>query len=135
MKKCPKCGEFKELNCFGLDKRENDGRGYVCKPCRNSTQREFNKTPKGKYLSYKAGARDRGFIFTITLDEFLKFWNNNCFYCGDKIDGIGLDRVDNNLGYDINNIVPCCTMCNTMKMAETNDTFINQCKKIVKLHS
>lgn len=132
MKKCPKCGESKELNNFGLDKRGPNGKTWVCKDCRNTFQRNFNKTPKGRYLSYKKGSRERGFIFTITLDEFIKFWNKDCFYCGDKIEGIGLDRVDNSIGYDINNVVSCCTTCNTMKMAETYDSFIKQCKKIVE---
>ena len=134
MKKCPKCGEDKELDSFSQDRREMDGKTYVCRDCRNFIQRKFNQTPKGKYLSYKKASRERGFIFTITLEEFVSFWNKNCFYCGDKINGIGLDRVDNSIGYEIKNVVPCCEICNTMKMTETYNSFINQCMKIVELH-
>ena len=68
------------------------------------------------------------------MEEFVSFWNKNCFYCGDKINGIGLDRVDNSIGYEIKNVVPCCEICNTMKMTETYNSFINQCMKIVELH-
>jgi hypothetical protein len=135
MKKCPKCGENKDLDSFGPDKRSPDGKTYVCKECRNLIQREFGQTLRGRYLSYKKGARERGFIFTITVDEFKALWNKNCFYCGDKIEGIGLDRKDNSVGYEIKNVVPCCVACNTMKMTETYESFINRCKKIVEIHN
>ena len=77
----------------------------------------------------------RGFTFTISLEEFIVFWNKNCFYCGDKIDGIGLDRIDSNTGYEIENVVSCCRKCNMMKATSTYSFFINQCKKIVEHHN
>ena len=38
----------------------------------------------------------------------------------------GIDRKDNNLGYEKANCVPCCKRCNQMKNDMTMDEFINQ---------
>ena len=88
MKKCPKCGESKDLNCFGPDRRGPEGKNWICRDCKNFAQREFNQTPKGKYLSYKKGSKQRGYSFTLTMDEFMGFWNKSCFYCAIDIPGV-----------------------------------------------
>ena len=134
MKKCPKCGESKDLNCFGPDRRGPEGKNWICRDCKNFAQREFNQTPKGKYLSYKKGSKQRGYSFTLTMDEFMGFWNKSCFYCGDEIEGIGLDRVNNSIGYEIHNVISCCSTCNMMKWMTLSDFFISQCKKISEFH-
>lgn len=135
MKKCLQCGESKILDCFPRANKEKDGFYYKCKDCKNSTQREFSRTPIGKYIQYKKRAKEKKFTFTLTTDEFMSFWKKDCSYCGDKIEGIGLDRVDNSIGYEIKNVVACCETCNTMKMATSYGFFINQCKKIIKFHT
>jgi hypothetical protein len=35
----------------------------------------------------------------------------------------GIDRVNNNFGYLIDNCVTCCTNCNVAKMARTQEEF------------
>ena len=62
------------------------------------------------------------------------FWNKPCFYCNTDIQTIGLDRVDNFKGYTIDNIVSCCTDCNTMKMSKNKNEFIQKCITISNLH-
>jgi len=86
-----------------------------------------------RYLSYRANAKSRGFIFNIGLEEFLKIINDNCIYCGGK--GYGVDRVDNSVGYLLNNCVSCCSRCNKMKSNNTTEEFIEHCKKIVNFNS
>ena len=58
--------------------------------------------------------------------------NKNCTYCGDNIPGIGLDRINNTIGYTIDNIASCCTTCNMMKHKLSHQEFINKCIKISK---
>lgn len=135
MKKCPKCGENKELNLFYTSNSRFNKKSYLCKECHSLTRSMYDQTIKGRYVTYKSGAKKRGFIFTISLDEFISFWDKDCFYCGDKIKGIGLDRVDSTMGYEINNVVSCCKKCNMMKATSTYSNFINQCKKIVERHN
>ncbi len=89
----------------------------------------YYSTPKGKYGRYKFGAKRRGFEFSLTVEQFSLIISQNCSYCGSK-ESIGIDRVDNNVGYSIENSVPCCTMCNMMKKNLPVEIFIEHCNKI-----
>jgi hypothetical protein len=89
------------------------------------------KTPSSKYSNYRSIAKRRNIDFNITKEEFIALWNKPCSYCGSEIVGIGVDRVDNTIGYQVDNIVPCCSWCNKMKLVATKEDFINHCKKIV----
>jgi len=91
-------------------------------------------TPKVRYKTYQLNSRKREMKFDITFEQFMTFWNNECSYCGDKINGIGLDRADNNIGYVIDNIASCCYYCNRMKWTMPKNDFINHCKKIANLN-
>ena len=46
----------------------------------------------------------------------------------------GIDRIDSNIGYTVNNCVPCCTICNHMKNDLTTDEFYNHIKLLYNLH-
>lgn len=108
---------------------------YTTKKGKASRKRSSDKyysTPKGYYNKYKKWAKKRNHNFELTLEVFESYWQNNCSYCGDKIDTIGLDRVDNNLGYTLENIVPCCYVCNRMKQELSFNNWINKMKKILK---
>ena len=76
--------------------------------------REKLNTPENKFNIYRRSAGRRGFDFELTFEEFIEFWQYPCEYCGSEI---GTIRVDNSQGYSPENIVPCCTTCNKMKMA------------------
>ncbi|HEC67150.1 MAG TPA: hypothetical protein ENI23_17875 [bacterium] len=43
---------------------------------------------------------------------------------------MGLDRVDNKKGYELENCVPCCKICNSMKMTMDKDEFLKHIKRI-----
>lgn len=75
------------------------------------------------YHSYKKQATKRGYFFDLSLDEFLNIVTEPfCAYCGcvpyQYTYGylyLGVDRVDNDFGYNVYNCVPCCKECNTRK--------------------
>jgi len=94
------------------------------------TDNRYNLGIKGRYRDYKRGASKRNLCFELTLEQFSKYWENNCYYCGDKINGIGLDRINNDVGYKLDNILPCCGTCNIMRNRVRQQDFINQCIKI-----
>lgn len=91
--------------------------------------------PLIKYNSIKSSTRYRKKSFNISYKDFLeKFWNKPCHYCGDIIDGGGIDRVDSSVGYEIDNCVPCCGTCNRLKMNLTLSDFFSQINKIYNKH-
>lgn len=76
----------------------------------------YYSTPKGWYNNYKKWAKSREKLFDITLKQFLTFIDVPCYYCGGQVSKVGLDRIDNAIGYTIDNVVSCCTRCNKMKL-------------------
>lgn len=88
------------------------------------------KIQLGKYLLYERSAYKRGIKFNLTILEFLRLWGATCVYCGEKIETIGIDRVDSRLNYTPDNIIPSCTACNRMKMISPSLRFVEKCKKI-----
>lgn len=82
--------------------------------------------------AYRAGAARKGRVFLLLDEEVLHLVTSNCRYCGDppsrlvklqerlktpqgELKTNGIDRVDNALGYTLENCVPCCTICNNAK--------------------
>lgn len=93
--------------------------------------RKRHLSKEGKYSKYKTNAKDRNLSFNLTFEKFVSYWQQPCYYCGDRIKTIGLDRVDNKKGYTKDNIVPCCEWCNKMKWIYTREEFLEHCKKVI----
>lgn len=89
-------------------------------------------TPFGKFSYYKQQAKNRKIKFDIDYSYFIKFWQKNCKYCGSTIDTVGLDRINNNLGYIEGNINSCCWTCNSMKKDKSVDEFLMKCFNILE---
>lgn len=96
------------------------------------------------FARYKKQASDRNLKFSLNKAQFKDVTGKPCHYCKtspsrtslsqNKLPGSyaysGIDRVDNNIGYVVSNIVPCCKTCNYMKHTMDKQEFINQCKLI-----
>lgn len=96
------------------------------------------------YKKYRCGAESRELDFELTLEQFLGFIFQECFYCGcnnsNKIISRynsevflqynGIDRIDNNKGYIVGNCVPCCKFCNFSKRTLTQQEFYSKIKQI-----
>lgn len=77
--------------------------------------RTHEQTAQSILLRLGQDARKRGLTITLTLDQFLVArGNDECHYCGTALSRTApsLDRVDNDRGYEHDNVVGCCTMCN-----------------------
>lgn len=59
-------------------------------------------------------------ILELTKEEIEKY----------KVRINGVDRIDSNLGYFLQNCVPCCKHCNYMKLDYTREEFLNHIEKI-----
>ncbi len=84
----------------------------------------FNKV----YNQYKSDARKKDRKFNLTKEQAKILFKGNCYYCGCKPSRVkknnnntgnfvynGIDRIDNNIGYEIDNCVSCCYICNKAK--------------------
>lgn len=92
----------------------------------------------------------------LILDDFLQLTKQNCYYCGEIPKNImnvyshsrydsnrewtnnliknanfvynGLDRVDSNKPHNLNNVVPCCIICNRYKSDLAQNIFLEKIK-------
>ena len=87
------------------------------------------KTPEYRIEKYKRSAKERGYEWELSDNEFFKLLKQPCAYCGGT-SKIGIDRVDNSKGYTKENSVPCCKDCNYMKHRQSREDFIKNCKRV-----
>lgn len=88
-------------------------------------------------VDIKKSASNRGYSFELSEEEFKRLTSSNCFYCDLKPNAIfvphkssgssekarirasyihnGIDRVNNNKGYTLDNCVTACSVCNYSK--------------------
>jgi len=69
----------------------------------------------------------------LTFEQFQIIINQSCFYCNQP-NARGIDRIDSDKPYTIDNSHPCCQICNQMKSDRTHQEFIAHIKKISQLH-
>jgi len=101
----------------------------------------FNKL----YNSYKNNSKRRNLNFELDVEEFRELTKKNCFYCniepstrynsknmnGEYIYN-GIDRINNDIGYTLENCVPCCGICNLMKRNLSLEEFKDKLRAITK---
>lgn len=114
--------------------------------CGCHRKKHENSAKAKAYREYKYSAKKRGYEFNLSQDEFSRIVEQPCHYCGqtpmrntemtgDLYNHNGIDRIDNAIGYTIENCVPCCTTCNHAKMDMSYDNFIDWINKLIKFRS
>ena len=66
-----------------------------------------------KHRKYKHRDKQAGFVYDLTLEQAKALMSLPCFYCCQP-EARGLDRISNDLGHELKNLVPCCGTCNLM---------------------
>tara|TARA_Y100000310_G_C20046907_1_gene518723 strand:+ start:61 stop:498 length:438 start_codon:yes stop_codon:yes gene_type:complete len=100
--------------------------------------------------SYKKRAIQNGWDFTLSRKTFRNLTQQDCHYCGSpptrntsvttthtisEYKYNGLDRIDSSKGYTLDNVVPCCGVCNHAKHTMPYKDFIGWLDRIVKFRS
>ncbi len=114
-KECPSCGVSEATQwsgdiCYSCYQKEY----YIKNKKRLKKKRtEYDK----RFIALKSSAKRRKLKFNISIDDFEYLTKFKCFYCNKFITNScgGLDRLDNNNGYTLENVVPCCTDCNRIR--------------------
>lgn len=119
------------------------------------TSREQRVCPHFSHLykRYQRRAEQKGRSFELTQAEFRAITKMDCHYCGKppaqaynrysnkRVHLLiknqpyvynGIDRVSSDLGYTLENVVPCCGTCNKMKLDMTVGEFHEQIQKITE---
>lgn len=131
------CGTVATYKTYRL----NNGSSYKCAKCpRKNTGRPLLPDSIGVKRAvvqrYKQSAKKRGLQFLLSEEAAIQLLLSNCSYCGlepstdmrlpahKKFRYTGIDRVDNSQGYTESNCVPCCSLCNSSKMAQTKEAWL-----------
>lgn len=103
-------------------------------------------------LRYKYEAKKRGYQWGLSEKDFKELTQKDCFYCGAIPSQIithgnntgatkeakqraqyvynGIDRIDNSIGYIINNCITSCSKCNLAKQKLSVESFLKHIEKI-----
>ena len=140
------CGALRRVASYNL----RSGQSKSCGKC-GKIRKDANPLEPAKrmYRAMKTGAARRNLSFEITFEQFLELSGKKCNYCGQppetkfaytrkrysqnrdvELKLNGLDRVDSNQGYFLQNVVPCCRLCNTMKLDQTLEEFYERVGRI-----
>lgn len=141
-KACVSCYKTKSIDSFNGKRKQTIS---VCLECREKATWHSNREDvrakkricyltsiRDKIQSYKRGAEARGIpwhLDDMMMDQIIL---SPCYYCNTppvaRINGI--DRMDSCAGYVLNNVVPCCNVCNRMKSTLDSKTFVARVVKI-----
>ena len=92
--------------------------------------KRYEQTKAALFRTTLSNAKRRGYEFSLSFEDFDAITSRSCFYCGENEKRIGIDRIDNSIGYTKENSVSCCKICNYMKRTMTKEDFLNHIKKI-----
>jgi hypothetical protein len=128
------CGKITYVASYQLKKGYS--RSCGCLGRQLTSQRNYkpdNASAKNTlYLKYKKNAEARGHEFLLTPEDVVKLTAGKCHYC-DQPPSMklietkryrhaestfvynGIDRVNNSVGYTVENSVSCCKLCNLSK--------------------
>jgi hypothetical protein len=141
------CGEYFKLRSTNSFVSYEDIRCLDCK--RKSRLKEYIGE-RYVFRRIKWDAKKAGRSFNLDFDWFVKQVHLPCHYCNrtdinsvtvsSKIPGEvllanfrynGLDRVDNAIGYEESNCVPCCVVCNRAKNSMPYNEFMDYIRGLV----
>ena len=140
-KKCITCQVVKNIEEFNIVKTRNNQIQSKCKKCCNKYACERNRIKikiVGTYNWYyrrfyriKKSAIRRKLKFELSFEEWKELYDTkDCFYCLEPTTFKSIDRVNNNLGYSVENCVMACHECNSLKSNYSKEEVI----KLIKIY-
>lgn len=105
----------------------------------------FESAYIGAFDVYLKRAQKFNRAFQLTIGQFRDITSKPCYYCGSQdnvmrvtvgmqkgllLRANGIDRYDNDIGYTLENSVPCCKICNFMKTNLPAQQFLEHVTKI-----
>lgn len=138
------CGEYKVIVLDAVLSGNTVSCGCFIPSLKESRQKDRYQEKTQIFCRYRLGAKTRNLKFNITREELITLSQNPCYYCGKLHSNYmnipnghsegwyynGIDRVDNNKGYTLDNCVSCCQQCNQSKRDYSKDNFMKWIKQV-----
>lgn len=106
------CGELCRL-------RNNYYRLTGTKPSEKTGEKAFSR-----WIVKRCACKAKGIVFSLTDYEVQTLFNMEyCQYCGNE--GNCIERMDNDRGYENDNVTWSCRRCNTLKSNRSFEDFAN----------
>jgi len=86
------------------------------------------------FSSYIKEAKRRSIEFHLSKEDFCNIVREKCYYCGEineEKNFNGIDRVNSEKTYILENCVSCCSLCNYLKNKTSIDIFIKRIQHII----
>jgi 5-methylcytosine-specific restriction endonuclease McrA len=111
---------------------------------------EDDRATKRILNSYKRNAKRRNIEWKLSYDEFSSLISKDCHYCGvspnktvviKRTDNTiifnynGIDRLDSNSDYTIQNCVTCCWVCNRAKLDMSYSAWVKWIDQLIKFQT
>jgi hypothetical protein len=140
------CGKEKEASTGTV--RNGFSCGCYCREVSGKSRRLPNDTAalNLNISKYRGSAAKRNVVWALNDDTVRELMFMNCRYCGvEPKQSIrhgnwsayrkpvlynGIDRVDNTRGYESDNVVPCCKVCNRAKDVMSAEEFITWAQRV-----
>lgn len=144
------CGNIKLVASGDLIRGSNGGRSGVrsCGCLRNIAHRRYSfgeASFNSVFNKLKSASKKRGIFFNLSKENVRIISKQNCFYCGDEPSNknigkgyygeyvySGIDRINSDIGYVVENVVPCCKKCNLAKRDMTTKEFKEWITRVYK---
>lgn len=137
-------GDTKSCGCIEKENLEKHKQRFKKQVVLPKNVAAFNEL----HYKYKICAKQRKIEFNLSREDSEKLFCGNCYYCGQKPSRKaskrspngnplvnGIDRRDNKIGYNKENCVSCCTICNYAKRDLSEKDFKKWIKNLIIFNS
>ena len=143
------CGNLKTIKGDNLKNGDTKSCGCLQPEItirRNIKRRRSTSHFPSLYSAYKGNAKFRLINFELSIEHFKEITSKNCYYCGvpplqlaskhktfkerypkylykEEYFYNGIDRINSSKGYSLDNVRPCCGICNKAKRDLSDSEF------------
>jgi len=137
-RKCKHCHKTKPIGKFRPLRRNSPYRRRICTACYGKvywqrhkdklnvqrSQYRKNNPAQAIYSDTRAVDRKKGRANDLTKEFIAESISKGCSYCGEASIRMSLDRIDNSKGHTVDNVVPACIRCNTIRGSMPYDAWL-----------